>query len=236
MTTDTPKHIIVNGAVAKQVTNILTEQIISGKYSVGDYLPTEELLCGEFGIGRSSVREAIKTLESRGMVRKLQGKGIIVIDETIDATAELLNITLNYKKISLGDMVDFREAMEVRLAELAAVKGDKEAIAVIDECLENMRRNKDSFEDFAHYDHLFHNAIAVASGNNISAIIMKSLSPLLQKQITHNISNDFNAQAVLDIHKVIFDAIKSRQPKAAGRAMAEHLKETHRVIRESLER
>ena len=59
---------LANESVAKQVTDILTDLIVSGKIKLGEYLPTEEDLCREFGIGRSSVREAIKTLESRGMV------------------------------------------------------------------------------------------------------------------------------------------------------------------------
>ncbi len=230
MKTTNTKHIIVNGSVAKQVTAILTQQIVDGKYAVGDYLPTEEVLCGEFGIGRSSVREAIKTLESRGLVRKLQGKGIVVIDETIDATAELLNITLNYKKISLVDIVDFREAMEIKLAELAAIKHSESDIEHLQECLDNMLRIK-SFDKFAALDHQFHEYIAEASGSTISILIMKSLHPILQKQISHNIQKSFDYQQVHDFHSRIFEAIKERQPKAAGRAMAEHLEETHRVLR-----
>lgn len=230
---ETPKHVIVNGSVAKQVTKILTDQIVEGKYAVGDYLPTEELLCGEFGIGRSSVREAIKTLESRGLVRKQQGKGVVVIDETIEATAELLNITLSYKKISLRDMVDFRESMEIQLAELAAVKCSDDDIDKMAECLYKMRQNIDSFEDFAHHDNLFHECVAEASGNTISTLMMKALRPLLYKQISHNIEQDFDTKRLFEIHNEIFEAIKSHHPKAAGRAMAEHMADTYRVIRES---
>ncbi len=230
---DTPKHIIVNGSVAKQVTQILTDQIIDGKYREGDYLPTEELLCAEFGIGRSSVREAIKTLESRGLVRKMQGKGVVVIDETVEATAELLNITLSYKKISLRDMVDFRESMEIQLSELAALKCSDDDIDLMAECLYNMRQNIDSFEDFAHYDHLFHERVAEASGSTISSLMMKALRPLLYKQISHNIEQDFDTKRLFAIHNEIFEAIKNHHPKAAGRAMAEHMNDTYRVIRET---
>ncbi len=235
MINDTPKHIIVNGSVAKQVTNILTDQIIDGKYGVGDYLPTEELLCAEFGIGRSSVREAIKTLESRGLVRKMQGKGVMVIDETIEATAELFSITLNYKKISLKDMVNFRESMEVQLAELAAVECNDDDIDNMAECIYYMRQNIDSYEDFARYDHLFHERVAEASKNSISSLIMKALRPLLYKQITLNIQQDFDTQRLFSIHNEIFEAIKNHHPKAAGRAMAEHMTDTYRVIREMKE-
>lgn len=232
MITDQPKHVIVNGSVAKQVTKILTDQIIARKYQVGDYLPTEEVLCGEFNIGRSSVREAIKTLESRGLVRKLQGKGIVVIDQTIEAAAEQIKIALEYKNISIKDMIDFREAMEIKLAELAAVKCTNDDISEMFECLEKMNSVSDSYEEFAHYDYLFHESIAKASGNTISTLIMKALKPLLHRQISHNIKQYFSPKQVLDYHHKIFNEIKNHHAKSAGQAMAEHLKETHRVVRE----
>ncbi len=225
-----PQHVIVNGSVAKQVTAIMTQQIIDGKFKVGDYLPTEEDLCSEFGIGRSSVREAIKTLESRGLVRKLQGKGVVVIDEITDAIAELLTIAINYKNISIHDMVDFRESLEVQLAQQAAIKATDENVANIKVALDAMRLNIDSYDELAEWDHIFHEKIAEASGNSVSILIMKSLRPALQMQIKNAIESDFEPQHIIDIHEVIFNAIASHQPKVAGKEMAAHLKETHRVL------
>lgn len=232
METNKPQHVILNGSVAKQVTNIVTQQIIDGEFGIGDYLPTEEEMCKEFGIGRSSVREAIKTLESKGLVRKMQGKGVIVIDETLQATSDMLRITLDYKKISLHDMIDFRESMEIRLAELAAIKATNEQIAAIKKSLDAMKQNIDSYEDFAQYDHLFHEQIAEASGNSVSILIVKSLRPLLHKQISHTIQPDFDPMQVIKFHEEIYNAISTHQPIAASKAMAAHLDETHRIARE----
>lgn len=227
-----PQYVILNGAVAKQVTDIITQQIIDGEFSIGDFLPTEEELCKRFGIGRSSVREAIKTLESRGLVRKMQGKGVVVIDETIEATSQMLKIALDYKHISLHDMIDFRESMEVKLAETAALKATSEQVALIKESLDLMRNNVDAYDEFAQFDHLFHERIAEASGNSVSMLIMKTLRPLLHKQISHTIQPDFDPQQVINIHDEIYNAIEAHQPMVAARAMSEHLKETHRVVRE----
>ena len=104
---------LANESVAKQVTDILTDLIVSGKIKLGEYLPTEEDLCREFGIGRSSVREAIKTLESRGMVKKFHGKGMVVIDESAAATAKLLQISLKMKKTTMKDIMEFRNSIEI---------------------------------------------------------------------------------------------------------------------------
>ncbi|MFI3318566.1 MAG: FadR/GntR family transcriptional regulator [Rikenellaceae bacterium] len=226
-------HVIVNGSVAQQVTEILTRQLIEGKFKEGDFLPTEEELCHEFGIGRSSVREAIKTLESRGLVRKQQGKGVVVIDETIQATAEMLKITLDYKNISLKDMVDFRIAMEIKLAEMAAMNATDEDIASMRECLDLMKGGEEfSFKEFAQYDYQFHQSVANASRNSISILIMQTLRPILYDQISITVGPDFNPERAIQLHETIFNEIKNHHIKAAGQAMATHLNETHRIISE----
>ncbi len=227
-----PKHVLVNGAVAKQVTKILTEQIIDGVFKVGDFLPTEEVLCEEFGIGRSSVREAIKTLESRGMVRKLQGKGVVVIDESVEATSEMLNIALAYRKTSLKDLMDFRVSLELKVAELAANNATEEDLERMRGYLDAMIESENSDEKFATYDYLFHEAIAKASGNSVSELIIKALRPLLYNQIVYTLNPNFNSESANHFHESIFEAIKNRQPRVAIKAMLNHLSETQRIISE----
>lgn len=226
------KHILVNRNVAKQVSDILAKQIVDGDYKLGDYLPTEEVLCTTFNIGRSSVREALKSLESRGLVRKMQGRGVMVIDETIEATSGMLKMMLDYKNISLQDMVDFRIAMEIQLVELAAMKATEEDIAKMRDAIDMMRSEKLLFDDFARHDYLFHEAIAEASHNSISILIMKTLRPILYDQISYTIRHDFDLKRAVKFHEQIYEQVCNHQIKAAGRAMAEHLKETHRVINE----
>ncbi len=226
------KHVIVNGSVAQQVTAIMTQQIISGKFKVGDYLPTEEELCAEFGIGRSSVREAIKTLESRGLVRKLQGKGVVVIDESVEATSRMLRIALEFKNTSIKDLMDFRVAMELKGVELAAMNATAEDIAQMQKYVDLMKSDVYSSDVFAHADYKFHEAIAQASGNSVTTIIIKALQPILYNQIVYTLNPNFNSELSMHLHERILDAIVKRQPKRAVIEMLEHLSETQRIIAE----
>lgn len=234
MTSDNLKHqhVIVNGSVAQQVTAIMTQQIISGKFAVGEYLPTEEELCIEFGIGRSSVREAIKTLESRGLVRKLQGKGVVVIDESINATSQMLRIALEFKKTSLKDLMDFRVAMEVMNVELAAINATEEDLIEMRKYLLLMQQEDYSHDTFAHHDYLFHEAIARASKNSVSIIILRTLQPILYNQIVYTLDPNFNPELATHFHAKIFDAIVNHQPDRAVSEMMSHLSETQRIISE----
>ncbi len=224
------EYLILNGSVAKQVADILTNQIIDGNYVEGDFLPTEEELCSDFGIGRSSVREAIKTLESRGLVRKIQGRGVEVINESIKATSRMLSISLACSKTTLKDLMDFRVALEMKNVELAATNATAENVAELEEILERMKGDTLNMDDFATHDYMFHEAIARASGNGVSLIMVKALKPLLYKQIVYTIDPNFNPEKSNHFHEHIFEAIRDCQPKRAIRAMHEHLFETQRII------
>lgn len=226
------EYLIKNGAVAKQVADILTNQIIAGEFNVGNFLPTEEVLCADFGIGRSSVREAIKTLESRGLVRKIQGKGVEVIDESIKATSEMLSVCLSYRKTTLKDLMDFRVALEMQNVQLAARNATDEDIENLAQIVEKMKGDDGNMDDFADYDYQFHEAIARASGNRMSLIIVGALKPILYKQIVYTIDPNFNSEISNHFHENIFTAIKERQPQTAIKAMHEHLFETQRIISE----
>ncbi len=226
----TAQHVITNGSVAKQVANILTQQIIDDEFHVGDYLPTEEELCATFGIGRSSVREAIKTLESRGLVRKLQGKGVVVVDESVEATAEMLRIGLEFHKTSLRDLMDFRVALETKMTQLAAMRATDEDIEEIQKYVTLMKGSNPSMEEFAEYDYLFHESVANASGNSVVILMIKTLRPLLYNQIIYTLNPNFDPNFSMHLHEKIFEAIKAKQPRRAIRAMVEHLSETQRII------
>lgn len=226
------EYLLKNGSVAKQVADILTSQIVKGEFAEGDFLPTEEVLCSDFGIGRSSVREAIKTLESRGLVRKIQGRGVEVIDESIEATSEMLSICLSYRKATLKDLMDFRVSLEMQNVELAARNATDEDIEHMAEIIEKMNGESGDMDDFAAYDFEFHEAIAKASGNRMSLIIVGALKPILYKQIVYTIDPNFNPEKSNHFHEHIFEAIRDRKPETAIKAMHAHLFETQRIITE----
>ena len=214
---------LANDSVTKQVTDILSDLIVTGKIVEGDFLPTEEDLCHEFGIGRSSVREAIKTLESRGMVRKLHGKGVEVIDESAKATTEMLHISLRMKKTTVRDFMEFRKSMEIKMTEMAKT---------IEEVLEKMKTDEYRLETFADYDFMFHKSIADASGNKVFSLMMETIRPMLYSHIIYTLNPNFNPELSNHFHETILEAIKAKDPNAASAAMAAHLAGTKSIIDE----
>ena len=223
---------MANESVAKQVTDILTDLIVSGKIKLGEYLPTEEDLCREFGIGRSSVREAIKTLESRGMVKKFHGKGMVVIDESAAATAKLLQISLKMKKTTMKDIMEFRNSIEIKMTELAAKRATDEQIQIISGHLEKMKNEEYKLDTFAEFDYMFHKSIADASGNIVFSLMMETIRPMLYSHIIYTLNPNFNPELSNHFHETILEAIKAKDPNAASAAMAAHLVGTKSIIDE----
>ena len=214
---------LANESVAKQVTDILTDLIVSGKIKLGEYLPTEEDLCREFGIGRSSVREAIKTLESRGMV---------VIDESAAATAKLLQISLKMKKTTMKDIMEFRNSIEIKMTELAAKRATDEQIQIISGHLEKMKNEEYKLDTFAEFDYNFHKSIADASGNSVFSLMMETMRPMLYNHIIYTLNPTFNPEHSNHYHEKILQTIRDRNPEEAVEAMRLHLTGTERIIEE----
>lgn len=222
--------LIGNKSVSKQVTDILTDLIIEGGIKVGDFMPTEEDMCHEFGIGRSSVREAIKTLESRGLVRKIQGKGAVVIDESVKSTSEMLQIVLRQKKVSLHELLEFRNSIEIKMTELAAIRADEHDIHNLKNILNQMQKDEYIATEFATYDYEFHRAIAVASHNNIFILMMETLKPMLYDQIFYTLDKSFNPERSMRYHEKILKEIISKNADGAKEAMHSHLSKTKVLI------
>ena len=217
---------LASESITKQVLNYLTYKIINNDFKIGEYLPTEEALCKDLQIGRSSVREAIKVLETRGLVKKLRGKGVIVIDDSISAASEMLRIVLAQKKATISNLLEFRNAMEVKMAGLAAVHATQEDLDNLEYHLNLMKDKEYSVEAFAKYDYDFHKAIASATRNNIFVLMMETMQSMLYDQIAYTLDSNFNPELSMHYYESIFEAIKSGDPKIAKKAMTEHLSGT----------
>ncbi len=218
-------------SVTQQATDILSGLITSGKYQVGQYLPSEDELCQALKVSRSTVREAIKTLESRGMVKKQHGKGVLIVDESLKATSEMLKIMFNQKKSTLVELIEFRNVLEVKIAELAASRATESDIADIEKHLVVMQNERTDLEEFIAADFEFHRSVAQASGNTIFELVIESVRPLLYDQILTTLRNDINPERSCKYHEKIYLAIRQRDAQKAASAMKEHLIGTKNLMR-----
>ncbi len=161
---------------AAVVVEELSERIVSGALAEGEVLPTEPALCEEFGFSRTVVREALKLLEQRGLVRVEQGRGTTVQPRSswdlLDP--DVLRIALSYDDdlSLLDDLISVRRVLEREMTAQAAGRLSEAKVAELDRLIDEMENAYGDYDRFRDLDNAFHATIMRASGNEIGRTIV----------------------------------------------------------------
>lgn len=188
--------------------------------AVGDRMPPERDLAERLGVSRASVRQAIVVLDVQGVVHVRQGGGTYVrrIPTSLTPLHELLR-----RKRRLPEVLETREALEVKVAELAAIRRTSADLAAIDHAVDWMAAKVEAGEMGADADRAFHTAIAEASKNAILTGVIESLAQPIEESRLESLSQPGRPHLSLQAHRSIATAVLKRDPVAAGTAMRSHL-------------
>lgn len=201
-------------SLAEEVAQHLQIQIQSGIYQVDQKLPIEPQLTKEFGVGRSSVREALRILENSGVVRVQHGVGTFVVS----ATAAIEPLAKRLMTATAEDVQEVREILEVKITEKAALYRTEEDIAIIRGFLKlrGEAADQDNFNEWLKADISFHIAIADASKNPVLAELYKTFA---EQQLTQSIAQANSTPGALNrltkLHEELLDSIINKQPRLA---------------------
>src|SRR5213082_4004327 len=151
----------------EQLADQIRKLIASGALKTGDLLPPERDLAGKLGVGRSSVRDAVRTLEVMGILEPRQGHGTVVRDLSTDSLVVPLASVLTRKREMVDELLDVRRIIEPALAARAARNASEDEVEELAEILrrqeEKMRRGEPAMEE----DSQFHYALALAARNSV---------------------------------------------------------------------
>jgi GntR family transcriptional repressor for pyruvate dehydrogenase complex len=208
--------------ISSEVTRRLLDYLISGQVKPGERLPSERQLAETLGVGRSHVRQAVKSLTVLGLVDARQGDGTYLkrTDSPLLPLAIEWGLLLGAKRSQ--DLVEARAELEILLAGLAAERRDEASLAELRECVEIMQRTKDN-DEFVRADVAFHLAIARSTGNQSLYQIMKSIRSLMQVWIQRVAYAPGTRPATWAEHAAVFQAIEVRDTAAARQAMIGHM-------------
>jgi DNA-binding FadR family transcriptional regulator len=218
----------------------LVNLILEAGLRPGDKLPSERELMARLGVGRSSLREAVRTLAALGVVDVRVGSGMFVADGESSVLTMPLSWGLLMGERSAHEVVEARRVVEIELAGLAAERATEAEIASIGEKLALMRASLEDAEAFARNDLEFHLAIARAAHNQVLYHVIDTLRHVLRAWFVEVFPRRQDSGEPIRNHEPILAAIRVRDPEAARRAMAEHLASGARwldeVLRERTER
>jgi GntR family transcriptional regulator, transcriptional repressor for pyruvate dehydrogenase complex len=211
--------------VARQI-----ERLILKKLKPGDKLPSERELAEMLSVSRSSIRDAIRSLELVGMVEPRQGAGTIVKEVTADVVVNPLTNALKRKEELVGELLDFRRMLEPPLAARAATHASTEDTAEMDEILERQQAKLRLGESTIPEDSEFHYAIALASGNTVVLKVLDIIMDMLRDSRERSLQVEGRPQKSLAGHRRILAAIKRHDAEAAKDAMRRHIEDVEEIV------
>lgn len=225
--------------LSQEVVRQIEGLILRGILRPGERLPAERELSDRLGVSRPSLREALSDLQERGLLITKVGAGVFVADVLGSAFSDALITLFSQHDEAVFDYISFRRDMEGLAAERAAKLGTDTDLKVIDTIFHKMVEvhPKRNATDEARLDADFHLAIIEASHNVIMLHMMRSMYQLLREGVFYNRQIMFKQRTtrseLLDQHKAINDALQTRDPVAARRAVSEHLDYVQKALEEA---
>jgi DNA-binding FadR family transcriptional regulator len=209
-----------------QVIDQFKGEIASGAWTVGSKIPPEPVLSDSLGVGRNTIREAVKALHHAGLLECRQGDGTYV-----RATSEMSGaVRRRLRSAKLIEILELRRALEVEAARLAATYRDNADIAAIEaDCLRRDAAIAAADHDaFVKADLDFHTAIVEATHNSVLIDLWRDLTETVRSAIV-SASADLPVSAELP-HTPIADAIRCGDAEAAARAGHACMEEIFRIV------
>lgn len=208
----------------------VVELVRSGRLPPGTQLPSEREIVRQLGVSRTSYREAVRILETMGILRVVSGRGTWIVEEPEWAAGNLGTGWLATHERDVFDLLEVRSALDVKAAALAALRGTKEQLSAITDALERIRRAGDGVDEIVDADTAFHASIASASGNRVLKDALGSVYESLVGTRRAMVSIPGRLRRVYAEHGALADAILSRDPEAAARIMAQHVSRVEREV------
>jgi GntR family transcriptional repressor for pyruvate dehydrogenase complex len=217
-------------ALPEQVARHLQELIVAKRLRPGDYLPNERQLGEQFGVSRTVIREACKTLANRGMLRIQAGRGTVVTLPSPDNLALAIRLYAEAHGTTIEDLLAVRKALEPEMAMEAATHATSGDLQVMGKAIEEMSKAMSDPSSYLRADDVFHRAIAEATGNQLFVTLYIALKDLLKAAREAFFGAPAAAQRAQYWHEQVFRQISSRDGDAARLAMAEHLKQIEEAV------
>ncbi|MHB8907466.1 MAG: FadR/GntR family transcriptional regulator [Syntrophales bacterium] len=208
--------------------------IEGGKLKCGDQLPSERELTEIFKVSRTTVREAIRTLESMKLLQCRQGNGTYVLATSEEALVQPLAAALFNAKDDIRDIFYIREIIEPHVAQLAAENATTEEIAELEGILRMQQLCIEQGESIIETDSAFHNLMASATKNRVMERLTAALVDFLKQSREYYLLDEGHdnrrPERSLEGHRQVLAAIKSGDGEAAKELMMQHLKEIERIV------
>ncbi len=210
---------LVRTRLYEQVAEQITTWISENGLAAGNRLPPERELAARLGVSRATLSQALVALEVIGVVAVRHGDGTVVTDAGTKRIVEAIRAHAD----RLPEIIDTRDALETKIAALAAARRTEDDLARIEDALSGMETDIDAGGRGVEGDERFHGAVTAASHSMLLARLMDEISDLIKETRIESLSQPGRPRASLAGHRAIADAIRAGDPDAAAAAMHAHV-------------
>ncbi len=208
--------------VHEEIIAQIRRQLAEGRWKPGDRLPSERDLSERFKVSRASVREAIRALESAGLVRIKTGEGTYVASGSEVLLSPLASVLLQQKDVYL-DIFEARKVIEPEIAALAARRASQEEIQKMEGILEEQARQIAQGESGVEADTAFHSLLTQSTKNKIILRLNDAIVDSLHETRERSLNVHGRPARSLAGHREILKAVRAKDSARARRAMLQHL-------------
>ncbi|MFK4729132.1 FCD domain-containing protein [Agromyces mediolanus] len=213
-------HQVKRSPLADQAAELLLERIRAGEWELGQKLPGETTLAPQLGVGRSTVREAIRQLAGRGVLASRQGAGVFVT--ALDAPEEWDAVL---RRADLVSVIEARIAIEAEAAALAAERRTPSDLRAIRRALDERAEHRSEIETHVDADTRFHRSIVVAAHNPVLAELFDGFTPRMRQAMVEmlRLRGEFGDAADHGAHERLAERVAARDGAGAALESRTHL-------------
>ena len=209
--------------VYEEIVAKIKDMLEKGRLKSGDQLPGERELSEVFQVSRSSVREALRTLETQGHLESRQGDGTYIASKSVESLVNPLASVIFSEKDSQMELFEMRRLIEPQLAFLAAERATEEEIAMMEQALVLQEEAIARGETGTDVDKSFHYIMAKATKNKVLLRLTDSMRDLLAESRDKYLQVEGRPGKSISRHRQVLDAIKAGDGELAARVMLEHV-------------
>lgn len=221
--------------LTNHVADRIQDSIVENHLRPGDRLPSERQLASQFGVSRTVVREAVRMLAARNLLKVSPGSGTIVSNPTAESVVQSMNLFLRVGQSHLDytKVLEVRRILEVEIAGLAAERHTAADLQKIEDILRHTSERKEDRSRFAESDVAFHSALARATHNELFSLLFDVVadSMIIVCRIAFDVPD--SPSIALEHHRAIFSHVEGTDPEGARKAMREHIDDSERIIRQT---
>jgi len=204
-------------SVVSLVIDRIKEAITRKEIKTGDFLPSEAEMAQSLGVGKSSVREALKMLEAMGVVEICQGKGTYIPQKPPTNTVSPLLFQLLLEQASSRNLLELRMIFEPAYTQLAMERATESDFARIEDAIRRMEEKVENGDQTAEDDLFFHETIMDVTQNPLIINIGRTIHELFKVSVSSSMKNI--PKKALQDHKNILSAMQSKDPKKLHEAV-----------------